>query len=294
MMWFNEAINDITAWLSNEVMWKNLALTALRILIILIAARIVIFIVHKAITHAIIERESKRLAIQTRRMRTVGKLLKNVSSYVVHFITILLVFSEFNIHLGPLLAGAGVIGLAIGFGAQSLVKDVITGFFIILEDQFAVGDVVQTGAFKGTVEMIGLRSTRLQSWTGEVHIIPNGMINEVTNFSINNSLAVVDISIAYEEDIDEAEQVIRQTVAKVEDENLVRQPEVLGIQMLGASEVVLRVIAECRPNAQHGYTRKLRSEIKKALDAHNIEIPYPKQVQLHRSEKDGGGVKSGA
>ncbi len=105
-----------------------------------------------------------------------------------------------------------MLGLAIGFGAQSLVKDIITGFFIVLEDQFAVGDVIQTGQFKGTVDMIGLRTTRIQSWTGEVHIIPNGMINEVTNFSVNNSIAVVDISIAFEEEVDRALDVIRHTM----------------------------------------------------------------------------------
>ena len=95
-----------------------------------------------------------------------------------------------------------MLGLAIGFGAQSLVKDIISGFFIILEDHFAVGDVIQTGSYKGTVEVIGLRSTRILSWTGEVHIIPNGSITQVTNFSIHNTLAVVDISIAYEEDLE--------------------------------------------------------------------------------------------
>jgi small-conductance mechanosensitive channel len=173
-----------------------------------------------------------------------------------------------------------------------LVKDVITGFFIVLEDQFAVGDIIQTGQFKGTVEMIGLRTTRLQSWTGEVHIIPNGMINEVTNFSLNNSLAVIDISIAFEEEVDRALEVIRSTMIVIEDANLVKAPEVLGIQTISTAGVTLRVIAECRPNTQHGLARRLNMEIKKALDANGIEIPYPRMVTYNRSDK--GAVQGGA
>ncbi|WP_424769336.1 mechanosensitive ion channel family protein [Paenibacillus sp. sgz302251] len=259
---------------------------------ILIISRVVVWVIHKTIDRVVIERESKRLLNHVRRMRTVGKLLKNVASYVINFISAMLILSEFGVNLGPLLAGAGVLGLAIGFGAQSLVKDIITGFFIVLEDQFAVGDVIQTGQFKGTVEVIGLRTTRIQSWTGEVHILPNGMINEVTNYSINNSLAVVDISIAYEEEVDRALDVIRYTMLGIQDENLVKVPEVLGIQTIATTGVSIRVIAECLPNANAAIVRKLNMEIKKALDGKGIEIPYPRMVTYHRNEK--GGEKDGA
>jgi small-conductance mechanosensitive channel len=284
-MWFNEGqgVAALTSWFTDMNMWRTVGLAALRIVIILLVSRVLVWTIHKAIMVLIINRNPSRLRLQERRMLTVGKLLKNVASYVVHFIAILLVLSEFGINLGPLLAGAGVVGLAIGFGAQSLVKDIITGFFIILEDQFAVGDVIQTGNFKGTVEMIGLRATRLQSWTGEVYIIPNGSINEVTNFSLHNSLAIVDISVAYEEDMDRAAQVIRETVAKLDDDNLVKQPEVLGVQSLGPSEITLRVVAECLPNSQAIISRKLNAEIKRALDVEGIEIPYPKMVTYQKS-----------
>jgi small conductance mechanosensitive channel len=284
-MWFNEGQGAaaLTSWFTDMNMWRTVGLAALRIVIILLVSRVLVWTIHKAIMVLIINRNPSRLRLQERRMLTVGKLLKNVASYVVHFIAILLVLSEFGINLGPLLAGAGVVGLAIGFGAQSLVKDIITGFFIILEDQFAVGDVIQTGNFKGTVEMIGLRATRLQSWTGEVYIIPNGSINEVTNFSLHNSLAIVDISVAYEEDMDRAAKVIRETVAKLDDDNLVKQPEVLGVQSLGPSEITLRVVAECLPNSQAIISRKLNAEIKRALDVEGIEIPYPKMVTYQKS-----------
>ncbi|WP_138754013.1 mechanosensitive ion channel family protein [Paenibacillus sinopodophylli] len=291
-MSINEGYDRTVTWLTDNSWWEAFGSSALRVIMFLVIGRLVVWAIHKTIDRVILERESKRAASHTRRMTTVGKLMKNVASYVVYFITIMLVLSEFGINLGPLLAGAGVLGLAIGFGAQSLVKDIITGFFIVLEDQFAVGDVIQTGQFKGTVEVIGLRTTRIQSWTGEVHIVPNGMINEVTNFSINNSIAVIDISIAFEEEVDRALEVIRHTMIAMQDENLINAPEVLGIQTIAPTGVTIRVIAECRPNTHPVIARKLNMVIKKALDANGIEIPYPRMVTYHRNEK--GGVKDGA
>ncbi len=292
-MSFKELYTKTVAELTDEQLWQNFGSSAVRVVIILVVSKFIVWLIHKTIDRSILSSETKRLPNHIRRMRTIGKLLKNVISYVVYFIAAMLVLSEFGINLGPLLAGAGVLGLAIGFGAQSLVKDVITGFFIVLEDQFAVGDIVQTGTFKGTVEMIGLRTTRIQSWTGEVHIIPNGMINEVTNFSINNSMAVIDISIAFEEEVERALEVIRGTMLTIHDENLVKAPEVLGIQTISTAGVTLRVIAECRPNTQHGLSRRLNMEIKKALDANGIEIPYPRMVTYNRNDK-AGGVQGGA
>lgn len=282
----------VVGWLTDNDVWESFGKSALRVILFLLVGRFLVWVIHKTIDRVVLEREAKRNSIHTRRMTTIGKLMKNVTSYVVYFITIMLILSEFGINLGPLLAGAGVLGLAIGFGAQSLVKDVITGFFIVLEDQFAVGDVIQTGQFKGTVEVIGLRTTRIQSWTGEIHIIPNGMINEVTNFSVNNTVAVLDISIAHEEEVERAIEVIRFTMLMVKDDNLINAPEVLGIQAIAATGITIRVIAECRPNMHPVVARKLNMEIKKALDASGIEIPYPRMVTYQRNEK--GGVKNGA
>ncbi|WP_028608678.1 mechanosensitive ion channel family protein [Paenibacillus harenae] len=291
-MTMKEIYATATGWLTNQEIWQGLGNAVFRVAIILVVGKVLVWIIHKTINRVVLERESKRLPSHTRRMTTLGKLMKNVVSYVVYFIAAMLVLSEFGIDLGPLLAGAGVLGLAIGFGAQSLVKDIITGFFIVLEDQFAVGDVIQSGQFKGTVEMIGLRTTRIQSWTGEMFIIPNGMINEVTNFSINNSIAVVDISIAFEEEVDRAIEVIRHTMITLQDTDLVNAPEVLGVQAIAPTGVTLRVIAECKPNTQHALARKLNLEMKKALDANGIEIPYPRMVTYQRNEK--GGIKDGA
>ncbi|MCR2805315.1 mechanosensitive ion channel family protein [Paenibacillus soyae] len=283
MDWLDSSI----AAVKNKEMWGAFGIAVLRMTIILVASRVALWILHKSIDRIMLERASKYTASQARRMTTVGKLLRNVTAYIVYFIAIMLVLSEIGINLGPLLAGAGVVGLAIGFGAQSLVKDVITGFFIILEDQFAVGDVIQTGQFKGTVEVIGLRTTKILSWTGEVHIVPNGMINEVTNFSVNNSLAVVDVSVAYESNVDQAMQIITDTMKELKHDDLVKEPQVLGVQLMNASGVTIRVIAECRPNTHPVVARAINKEMKEAFDRNGIEIPYPRMVTYQRSMKEG-------
>lgn len=278
--------DEAISFLSDEAMWLNVITVISKILVIWIGGRILVSLIGRAIQKGMEHREKNSAKYDVRRGKTIGKLATNVISYALNFIIILLILGQLNFDLMPLLAGAGVVGLAIGFGAQNLVRDVITGFFIIFEDQFAVGDIVQTGSFKGTVEEIGLRVTKIRNWTGEIHIIPNGSIVEVTNFSINNSIGVVDVSIAYEADIDTATRVIKKTAMQVyeRNENMVKEPEVLGVQTLGASEVIIRVTAECKPMTHFGVGRELNAELKKALDAEGIEIPYPRLVTLHRTE----------
>jgi small-conductance mechanosensitive channel len=265
-------INQLWIMVRDTKMWTSASMVLLRIILIVTLSRLALITLNRIIDHATNEKKSKRLKLRTRRVQTVGRLLKNTASYTVNFIAILLILGEFHIQLAPLLAGAGVLGLAIGFGAQSLVKDVITGFFIIFEDQFAVGDVIQTGSFKGTVEMIGLRATRIRNWTGEIHIIPNGLINEVTNFSVNQSLAVVDITIAYEDSIESLENMIRSVLVKLNDTNIIRTPELLGIQALALNQMTLRITAKCKPNTTAEVTRLINTELKKAFDARRLEV----------------------
>lgn len=281
--WYHGLLNTLT----DQETWENLGVTAIRIALIIIISKLIIWLVHKTLDRIVLERASKHSPSQARRMTTVGKLVKNVATYIMYFIGMLLMLSEVGINLGPLLAGAGVVGIAIGFGAQSLVKDILTGFFIILEDQFAVGDVIQTGTFKGTVEVIGLRTTKILSWTGEVHMIPNGMINEVTNFSVNNTLAVVDVLVAYEAQVDKAMSIISETMSQLEHENLVKEPEVLGVQLMSATSVTIRVTGECKPNTHHMVARAMNKAIKDALDRNGIEVPYPRMVTYQRTFEEG-------
>ncbi|MBW5448791.1 mechanosensitive ion channel [Cohnella sp. CFH 77786] len=264
---WQQFVDTVVATLQDVEMWQTAAMVIGRILLIILVSRLALYIIGRIIDRLTVDRDHARLKLRSRRVQTVGRLMKNTAGYVTNFIVILLILGEFNINLAPLLAGAGVLGLAIGFGAQSLVKDVITGFFIILEDHFSVGDVIETGKYKGTVEMIGLRATRIRSWTGEVFILPNGAINDVTNFSINNSLAVIDIPVAATDDVEAVTEIIRGVLHKFDDANLVGQPDLLGVQTISATDIIFRVIAECRPNTQASVTRHLNVAIKKAFEA---------------------------
>ncbi|OPG97563.1 mechanosensitive ion channel protein MscS [Chryseobacterium mucoviscidosis] len=297
-----EIVNSAVRWtdqLWNKIadadMWVNILFSSIRIVIIFIITRIVIKIVSRIIDRTMARKQEGKIRVNPRRFITVGELMKNATSITCNFIMILLLLSEINVKVGPLLASAGVLGLAIGFGAQGLVKDVITGFFIILEDQFAVGDVIQTGTYKGTVEVIGLRTTKLVSWQGEVHIIPNGTIASVTNFSMSNSLAVVDIPMKGEQSLDESVHLVKRALVGIEDRdlNIVKIPDVLGIQSMSTSEYVVRIVAECLPNSRASVERQIQGDVKKTLEYHEMSNQAALE-QAAAQEKDEGDGTGGA
>ncbi|WP_145039817.1 mechanosensitive ion channel family protein [Paenibacillus sp. Y412MC10] len=268
-----EGLKDkIWGWLTNEEMWMNILSSGIRVIIIFILTRLVIRVVYKMIDQFLLRQEKSRIQVNSRRFVTVGELLKNVTSVVCNFVMILIILSEFNFKLGPLLAGAGVLGLAIGFGAQSLVKDVITGFFIIFEDQFAVGDVIKSGEYRGTVEMIGLRTSRVRGLNGETYIIPNGMITSVTNYSLSNSLAIVDLPVKNDQQVKDTITLIQSALTGIMDRRpeVQRTPDVLGIQSLTTSEYVVRIVAECNPNAREAVERQIFTDIKQAIEAREL------------------------
>lgn len=287
-------------WLTDSTIWSTLLFVILKIAIIFIITRIFIRVINKIIDKSMQQKgDNGRFRLNTRRLTTVGELLKNVTNIVFNFILIMLVLSQMGINLGPLIAGAGVLGLAVGFGAQSLVKDVITGFFIIFEDQFAVGDVIQTGTFKGTVEMIGLRTTRLVSWKGEVYILPNGSITTVTNFSMSNALAVVDVPMKAERSLEEAVGLVKQAIQGIEESNvqILNIPDVLGVQSMTTSEYIVRVVAECMPNTGAVVERDIQNNIKKALeDEEHRQAALETAITLEKEDEQGskGGEKGGA
>lgn len=284
--WLYDLMLNTYSLLTDTTFWLMIGTVLIKILVIYIVAKVVVSMLKKAIENIFRERSAGPITISEKRGKTLTALLNNVVVNVVYFIAILLIVDELGFPLAPLLAGAGVIGLAIGFGAQSIVRDVITGFFIIYEDQFAVGDFVDTGKNSGTVQEIGLRITKIKEWTGQVHMIPNGLIAEVTNFSKENSIAVVDVGIAYEENIANAEAVIMEVLKEVyeQEENMVVEPTVMGVQDLGDSDVVIRVAAECNPMTHFAIARKLRRAIKDRFDQKGIEIPYPRLVTYRREE----------
>jgi small-conductance mechanosensitive channel len=284
--WFNDLMERAYGLMTEPTFWLHIGVILIKILVIYIAAKIVVSVLKKAIERVFQKRSLGPVQLSENRGKTLTGLLNNIIKNVVYFIAILLIVEELGFPLAPLLAGAGVIGLAIGFGAQNVVRDVITGFFIIYEDQFSVGDFITTGSYTGTVQEIGLRITKIKEWTGQVHMIPNGSISEVTNYSKENSMAVLDIGIAYEENIANAEKVLDEVLKEVylQEEDMLAEPSVLGVQSLGQSDVVLRVAAECKPVTHWAIARKLRKVIKDRFDEKGIEIPYPRLVTYRKEE----------
>lgn len=278
--------------MTDEEMWINMAFLFLEVIVILVAAYIVVIVLKAVIRKTFSVRIRGPLKYNERRQQTLSKLLENIVAYVIYFIAIIAVLSAFTIDITGLIAGAGVLGLAIGFGAQNLVRDVITGFFIIFEDQFSVGDYVRIGQAEGTVEEIGLRTTKVKAWTGELFIFPNGNITEVVNFSLHNSIAVVDINISNESDIAKVESLIMEFLGTLQDryEQIIKPAELLGVQNLTTTEVVMRITAETLPMQHFAVARGIRRDLKEFLDQRGVEIPYPRMVMVQRSPEASGSA----
>lgn len=255
-----------------EEMWQSFLYGAIHIALILIIGRSIVWFIHKMVNRVVLEQLSVKHPNQKRRIVTVGKLLKNIVSYTIYFIMSLLILSEVGISLGPLIAGAGVVGIAIGFGAQSLVKDVITGFFIVLEDQFAVGDIISTGKFKGRVEVIGLRTTRIISENGEVHIVPNNLINEITNFSVHNGKVTIDIPIEYNGNLKHIMGVVKQCADNLKHKSMIGKPNVLGLQQFDKDEIIMRVEVNCAATQEEIVRRYMNEQFKLTLEQHGLQM----------------------
>ena len=222
-------------------------------------------------------------SLEPQKALTIGEVLKSILKYTVYIIGIGAMLYDILAKIPVALASAG--GFAIGLGAQSLVKDIINGFFVLFEDQYGVGDHVTIGEFSGIVESIGIRTTILRDFTGDLHLIPNGSVLEVTNHSRGDIRFIVDVEIAYEENIDEAIEVIKRASAlfnKKHQDKLRGEIEVLGVLSLNASGVTIRVIGRAEPLSQWEMERELRKDIKVALDEAGIEIPYPKTAIINK------------
>lgn len=258
----------------------NILGKSIKILIVLIAIRIIINLTNKLIDKTLRNRKGTNLFINNRRANTIGEVLKKVVKYLLYFIGIMMILDMFNINTTSILATAGIGGLAIGFGAQSLVKDIITGFFILLEDQYAVGDYVKIESFEGTVEELGLRATKLRDFSGDLHIIPNGRVQVVTNKTRGAMRALVNISISYDEDIDRVVKILEKVCAdiKLSNESVLDGPTILGITDLGESSISITIVAKAKPMEQWAVEREIRKKVKEAFNRENIKIPYPRRV----------------
>lgn len=234
-----------------------------------------------AIIHKFMERQrnsNSKFSLNGKRSMTLEAILKSILRYAVYFFGIVGLFSQ--IFGAITLTFAGIGGVAIGFGAQNLVKDIINGFFILFEDQYAVGDYINIEDKGGIVESIELRVTKIRDFNGDLHIIPNGLISRVTNHSRGNARVLVDVDIAYEEDIDKAIEVLSGVCEafSTREENMVEGPKVAGVTALKDSGLTIRVVGKAKPMTHWECEMALRKEIRKALTSEQIEIPYPKRV----------------
>ena len=308
----NERLAEIVGWLVER---------PLRIGLILLVAWIV-----KKIVHKVIERAVGRLARQaeteteerlesaslldfgaraakainmiherqersTQRIATIAAVMKSLATALIFAVAVLLCLSELNIDLAPLIAGAGIAGLAVGFGAQSLVRDFLAGVFILIEDQFGVGDVVDVGDTSGTIEKVSLRTTTLRDVSGVVWTVPNGEIRRTANHSQLWSRAILDIGVSYDTDIDQASEIMKSVADELwqeqnPDATVLEEPSVWGVQELGNDAVVIRLVVKTDPSEQWGVGRILRARIKKAFDEAGIEIPFPQRTVWIRNDND--------
>lgn len=263
------------------------------ILIVLLAAIILSTIAGIAVRR--MQRRIEREGTVTEDQRNLQRAatLTQALSYTVQVsiwtIAILLVLGNVGVNLAPLLAGAGIAGVALGFGAQSVVRDFLSGFFILLENQFGVGDLVEVnsagGSVTGKVEMLSLRTTSIRAFDGTLNIVPNGNIQLVGNKSRGWARAIIDVGVAYGEDVERVRSVLEELFEELRGEEGLREafidgPKVLGVERLGEYDVVLRVVAETAPSDRIKLERELRRRIKRRFDERGIESPLPRQVVI--------------
>ena len=223
------------------------------------------------------------------RARTIGSVLKSITTGVVAVVVVLMLLGVFGINLAPLIAGAGIVGVAVGFGSQTLIKDFLSGIFMIVEDQYGVGDVIDVGEAVGAVEAVGLRVTRLRSVDGTVWYVRNGEIQRVGNQSQGWARAVLDIDVAYHEDVTRVQDLLRdvgrELFADADWRPLVlEEPEVWGIEALSADSVVVRLVIKTAPLEQWRVAREARRRIKARFDREGIEIPFPQRAVWMRTD----------
>jgi len=278
-------VQQLMAKLTDPELWLGLGGKVLTAIVLIIVAMILVKIANRIIANFFSYKSKSKTKIKgsEKRNKTLINVLQNAATVIIWFVIIMMVLETFNLPVRTLLAGAGVVGLAVGFGAQSLVKDMITGFFIILENQFDKGDFVRinsTGTSIGEGEVIAfsLRSTKIQGWEGELIVVPNGSISEVVNFSRYNAISMLDINLSLDENIDEVESILRSYFEESwrDEETLVSMPEVLGLQGIENGESIMRVMLETEPMEHFGATRRMRKRIKNHLATKGIYISVPK------------------
>lgn len=287
----------IPEWLNHLNIWWNEmngpVATVLRIVLILLGAWVAKTLLHRAIggmRTRIAQRMDDREANQ--RAETLERVFRYLVAVVIGLVTIMLVLAEIGVSLAPILAAAGVVGLAVGFGAQSLVKDFVTGFFLLLENQIRQGDVVQIDGHSGSVEEVTLRFVRLRDYDGAVHFVPNGQITTVVNMTRDFGNAVFEIGVAYREDVDEVMPLMRKVAAQLRadanfSKRILDDLDIAGVDRWDDSAVIIRCRMRCVAGQQWGVKREYLRRLKAAFDEHAIEIPFPHMTVYAGQDREG-------
>jgi moderate conductance mechanosensitive channel len=220
---------------------------------------------------------------RVQRAKTMGDLLKSIVTGVLVAVFGTMILGELGVNIAPIIASAGIVGIALGFGAQSLVKDFLSGVFMIFEDQYGVGDVVDVGVASGTIEAVSLRVTRLRDQSGTVWYVPNGSILKVGNMSQNWARAVVDVSVGYREDLARVQRVLKDVAHDLwQDDDfhdvVIEEPEVTGVETMTPDAITVRVLIKTAPMRQWAIARELRQRIKARFDHEGIAMPFTQKV----------------
>jgi len=281
---FNDLLKKATEWFITS---------GLHILMILILVWIAIRVARLVSNRLVLFFTNQRDDVEfQKRAHTLGEVVRYVMVFAISAVAAMTILREIGINIGPVLAAAGIVGLAVGFGAQSLVKDVISGFFILMEDQIRVGDVVEIAGKGGLVEKVNLKTTVLRDMAGNVHYIPNGQISVVTNMTKEYSRYVFDIGVAYRENVDEVIEIIREVDTGLRNDpdfkNDILEPiEILGLDRFADSAVIIKARTTTLPIQQWRIGREFNRRIKKAFDERNIEIPFPHITLYMGQDKTG-------
>lgn len=239
------------------------------------------------ISDIFMRRTSNRDLKNKKRVMTILKLTRSVIKYTIDIIAILVILSIWGVNVFPALAGLGVVGIIIGMGTQSMVKDFISGFFIVFEHQFDVGDIVEINGWKGEVVDIGLKSSKVKNWKQDIKIINNGNITELINYTLTPSTAIIEFGIGYKEDIQKTIDLLNAELPtfRLKFPVVLEDPQVLGVTELADSSVIIRVIVRTEIEKHYGIERAFRQRIKELLDLNDIEIPFPQIVLNQPKEK---------
>lgn len=279
-------ITDIQDYFTNFNL-ANLLISAGLILLKLLLIFCIYFVIKKIsllFISKLFDSYMKKHTISTGRASTLESLTKNILSYILMFVLAVTVLQTFGIDATAILAGAGIVGLAVGFGAQGLVSDIVTGFFLLLEKQLDVGDSITTSTFSGTVEQVGLRTTQLRSPDGTLHFIPNREIKILSNHSRGDMQALVDVIISNDNDIPYCLQILQDVCDTIRKESdvITDGPSVIGIQTFASTSLTIRIIAKTINNEQWGIERLLRQKIQETLEEKRIKLPSLASLALEK------------